>query len=622
MAGASQGNALVPAAVGRAAPPSATRPPPRKKVKYTRASNGCITCRDRHIKCDAAFVEKLDGVERGGHCLNCIRTGRVCIKREDPGLVIKRSAWSPAEAKRAFISEVVQSGENGPYDMVSREYSYDTPPLHAERLRSSSTPNLPPPSFQIDDFNAYGRTPTACRDLLERSPWQTFRYGEYHGNMPNDGYADRADAALQQPANSMSPLFPTRTLPSLPSLITSNSMPLLTPDLSTSPQIPIDPVQSKQLESVQYPTLPRAASGAIIDPQTQYLLHRFAIDSGPWNDVFDEKRRFTMRCIHAALDCPPLKLACMAVSAKHLSRLEGFEPNIAVQYYNDAIRLLRTALESNEDVGKITISLIILAEYEMMSATNLNFRAHLNGASDFITLNRISAASTDDLACAAFITHARMDTHAAYMHQDFTRIPPSKWQFSEPGTTTKPASDEDWGNWLLVTFADTVNARSDCLARGAHIGEDLWISLRQRLDFWNANMPPQFHPWAFIHTTPFPGIYFTSNPAIISAMQMFSAAYVLLLGLRLTPESEGLQYEHARRVISIAIHNKNIIAWINAPQMIYLAGQILRREDEQQGCLAIMQEIEEKTGWNTMWRRKMLVEGWEARRERRDAHAL
>lgn len=287
-----------------------------------------ILGRDRHIKCDAAFAEKFDGVERGGDCLNCMRTARECIKRTDAGLIIKRSRWTN--------NKDLQTGVKDPPDAqnpVRFLIVEDASKLAStgRRFRSFSSPNLPERSVEfgtLDGFATFSRHESiedpdlhVCHRESEKNDEFSPRGDGSFTNLPEKfelPHTNRMEYRSPGLSN------PSITDPSPRTIIHSPSIFGPSPGGSLSSILNIDamtPELSSTLRTSRInilSLLPSPADHAITDPQLAYLMDCFVTESGPWNDIFDEKRRFTECIAHASLNCPPLLAACLSVAAKHL----------------------------------------------------------------------------------------------------------------------------------------------------------------------------------------------------------------------------------------------------------------------------------------------------------------
>lgn len=109
-------------------------------------------------------------------------------------------------------------------------------------------------------------------------------------------------------------------------------------------------------------------------------------------DVCDASRTFETIVPDLAIQHPTLLNALLAFSARHLSRINGYDPDIADSFHQKSVELLIPGLENNlqEDrVGAdetLLIATIFLRLYEQMnsSVNGIDFKQHLSGSAAIV----------------------------------------------------------------------------------------------------------------------------------------------------------------------------------------------------------------------------------------------
>jgi hypothetical protein len=121
---------------------------------------------------------------------------------------------------------------------------------------------------------------------------------------------------------------------------------------------------------------------AVLDDYEVYRLMRHYVEVvGPWLDLTDSKRHYSTVVPQLALKCPVLMNAILAFSARHLHRLEGYEAMIAEYYHNEAIKVMIPMLQDQAvaNDGTLLATTIILRMYETLERKHVLFHQYLSG---------------------------------------------------------------------------------------------------------------------------------------------------------------------------------------------------------------------------------------------------
>ena len=412
---------------------------PRKKRHYTRTTNGCLTCRGRHVKCDGEYLLRIDGRERGGSCRNCELVGRDCVRRPLETFIVVKSSTSTGRDETRESTEA-NSGEKR--DGAVQEIR--TYPVSGGRVRTARQLAYPAdtalPDYitrQQHNEGPEGEQDGACQifaDILSEQ--------DQHRQSPNSGAlrpnirqqegdglqgedsTDPARTGLYYGALQPSPVSPASVgcrQPRSPNTDTCDRGSELSSSYAVDQRV--GSINTTSNLSAHPPTRESLLPFSLFNSETFRCFHHYITEVGPWNDLWDDQQRFARVVPREALSCPPLLAACVALGAKHLSLTSYYESSRVMQLYNDAIHRLMPVIDatSNDRTsslpsalavetfthGQILATLVIMAQYEMSSHSNRTFREHLTGASRYISHHGLRPESLDPLGQAAFITYAR-----------------------------------------------------------------------------------------------------------------------------------------------------------------------------------------------------------------------
>jgi hypothetical protein len=144
----------------------------------------------------------------------------------------------------------------------------------------------------------------------------------------------------------------------------------------------------------------------INSPRRFEYLQNYINEIAPWLDMFDSKRAFGTVLLDYAQHSEALLYAILALSARQIERKqrtkESFE---SLELYSQSIRLFAALLPSR-DAEVIAIA-VILCCLEMMSASALDWRRHLEGCASLFAACNLNGFS-GGMNQALFWCYARM----------------------------------------------------------------------------------------------------------------------------------------------------------------------------------------------------------------------
>lgn len=116
-------------------------------------------------------------------------------------------------------------------------------------------------------------------------------------------------------------------------------------------------------------------------------MNRYCTVIGPWFDLFDFRRRFSLEVPHLALQNRLLLLSAMACAARQHHLTSAQPVKTALTYYDEALQLLGVSLKdfSRSSSAAVFASCLLLAHCEMIGASTRDWHLHLSGALSLVT---------------------------------------------------------------------------------------------------------------------------------------------------------------------------------------------------------------------------------------------
>ncbi|KPI44047.1 uncharacterized protein AB675_6405 [Cyphellophora attinorum] len=375
----------------------------------------------------------------------------------------------------------------------------------------------------------------------------------------------------------------------------------------------------------------------------RYLTH-WITDSAPCLDQFDEAQHFGVQIPMLARQTPTLLYAILAFSARHWERKNpGEVPRDSLELYQESIRLLGAELDARS--SNTVASVCILACFELMSDSSLDWRRHLEGCAALLRLYEVHGFS-GGLLQAVFWCYARMDMCGAVLNygREKTILPIDQWLAPKMVATIPPAqrdvlihglfqkkcanNPDMYGNWAVYLCAKAIELsyhqgnlrdversdREDALPLRRR-----WQQLWDNLQLWYSQRPDCMQPVSCPSADEgglFPQIIFVHRAAIYSN-QSYHAACIIMLELQWTnidvlhPKSslESVIW-HARRVWGISLTNPHRGNLVAAVQPLCLAARYFTHIEEHLAMARLFKLIHETTGWGALPRIGALESFW------------
>ncbi|EAU30987.1 conserved hypothetical protein [Aspergillus terreus NIH2624] len=575
--------------------------PKRRRIRPSRARGlrtrtGCLTCRERRVKCD-------DGKPT---CLRCSKADRVCRYAQGADQHPATGAGTaPADltVNRAVTLQSPQ--EQQQQQQVATAPYFQAQNDHLNQANDQAFATSPLSLSQISLLNI---SPLEWYDLLARDAISNIqRLNESTGD-PRWKHPEIALSRRQSPAPEC---------PEAP--VEQQQQHALEQDTGTEP-----PLSDYHQLHEPWNTTSRIELSETDLPFFQYYIEVV----GPILDLFDPARHFSNVVPHLALRNTGLLKAILAAGAKHMSlgllhapeELPGGpalppEPDpttapshMATQYYYETLQYLSQTLlyPSYADSREILATATMISTYEMFDAasactTSGDWEKHLRGSFWIQRSQDNDGESTDGLRRAVWWAWLRQDIWAAFRARRSTL---TFWR------ARKPLEELD---------ADELATRivyicGKCVAYAAAAAEmspaqdprpriEAGDRLLQALDEWYRVLPASYQPVAVAgrlrDDAVFPPVWI-HPPSHAGAMQMyhFARATVLLNqptmgGLNAYCLRDRLLSESVRVVCGIANacqEHESAMAFVNV-QALFGVGQFVRSPEMRSELLRILEKM-------------------------------
>lgn len=526
--------------------------------KPKRVRTGCLTCRERHLKCDEALPS----------CHNCRKSNRDCkrgIKLNFIDTWVDRppntaSLYGTPDWKVEFLDESRD---------IASEYVGTT---HKYRPLDQDTPA----AMQHDQNTSYNfaaNAPPAPGMGHQALP-------PIHGILP-DHYTDPSN----QPdmANVFEAQAAKRNAPY------SAMQPPRLPNAGPSSQGQYTPSSNGVVQPahVGYKSAEHQ-SGEEENEKRDYLttaedtlfLQVFVEEVGLWMDSMDPQKHFSRLLPFHALSEPMLLNAFLACGARHLTLVNpAYTVDKALHYYNTATHhLLKNLQNPRRDTVICATTAVILNVYEVMSEKALQRMNHIAGARALIKECGWNARATG-IGAACFWLNVGLEVLSCLHFNWQVAWDPDDWGLDmDLSREVNSCMEETWTHRMLYIVGKVANFRAtiprDTLAdrRAQQIRKqqryEEWTQLKALADAWNDGTPRTMHAMAYVPSdqtsskSAFPEIWLVKRTTTVARL-FFHTAMLLLsqinpyFGVEGNNEMAELQSRHSQTICGIVAHVKD-----------------------------------------------------------------
>ncbi|KAJ6129425.1 hypothetical protein N7512_002205 [Penicillium capsulatum] len=460
-----------------------------------RSTDGCLTCRKRHVKCDQ--VKPI--------CSQCQKKNRPCL-RGDPSNRIRIKPYQIRKDRK--------------------------------ECKDASGPDQDERSHLPEG----GTTEAVITDATNPERINNQFYAEFG----NEEYHNASVATVDNTQRSIILPEPTNdSLPAPPMASPVNNNTTTSPCFSTV-SIPI----SQLLQPDSLSSLSPASSAGVIHTRSPltykeaYLVHHFATHLGHWLDCTDASRQFTRKIPILVKQSPILRHAVLSYAARHVGDAETAE-----RAHECCVELLIPSLSSESVVDDdiLLCAIVILRVFEQLNVmvTGSDQERHLAGCSALLRASqgREVDPSTPGLRQAAFWVYMRQCLYNACVHQqapnvdlNLVLIPPPAG--GDPLGDLR--SETAWANTMTWICATVVHFCFGSTYPEPSTRTHRWHELSEAVESWLSNRPATFDPIWYSEAVPgsenpFPGIWFTADWHIM-AFGFYHLACMLLAIYKPSPK--------------------------------------------------------------------------------------
>ncbi|KAI1765392.1 hypothetical protein GGR53DRAFT_519651 [Hypoxylon sp. FL1150] len=608
-------------------------------AKSRRVRTGCLTCRERHLKCDEATPD----------CLNCRKSNRDCkrgVRLNFIDMTCKEIYTPPTEEwavhfqdESRLIASEYQGGLGRYADLdcrpvtLPRESDLNHLPRRQSRVfektpphtKVENKPRVLTSTLQSIYYDDRGQThPDLVADAQLHSrkdsdasflahPGSAHSAG--YSNMTSDSFGSIQDDSNRAPSHNGyrgSDMSATTSMAGFtgvgpPSTFrggAGGSNP--EPDIEAGLMTP----SSEKSEEREF----------LNSPDELRFMQVFVSEVGVWMDSLDKEKHFSRMIPYHALKCSMLLNALLACGVKHLTLTQQYSDDKALFYYDTATtQLLRSLQNPERNTAECAATAVVLNVYEIMSEKPAQRMSHIAGARALIRECGWNAKSKG-LGAACFWLNVGMELLSCMAYNWQTAWEPDNWGVNMDGITEKDTGNEEiWVHRIFYVVAKIANFRASIpkfqepsphdeqVRLQARYAE--WQRLKNMCDNWNNSCPRPMHPFGYLYPAQqtgankslFPNVWLIKRAAIVGRLHYHTAQCLLAQINPILPkdseEARQVQQHHAHQVCGIVAHTEDRGVASVSIRSLAIVAEILTDTAEQREVVTTLGRIERDTGW-------------------------
>ncbi|TKA64813.1 hypothetical protein B0A55_10551 [Friedmanniomyces simplex] len=557
--------------------------------KPKRVRTGCLTCRERHLKCDEGMPNCNNCNKSNRECKRGVRLNFIDLWVERPPTMV--SNFGTESWKVDFVDESRE---------IASEYQGGTKAYR--------------PSEQETSMAAQQHDPSLTFDFALTAPPPQRPLPPMQSMLPNS-YLD------QSQQSDMSGMYTQQVKPE-PVVFTMPPNSGSTHDTQYGGSGPSSVVGQASVTSFN-----NAQAEIQSDDKREYLdnqqetlfMQVFIEEVGLWMDSMDSLKHFSRLLPFHALSEPMLLNAFLACGARHLTLVNpSYTEEKALEYYDTSTRYLLQNLQNpNRDTVICATTAVILNVYEIMSERALQRMNHIAGARALIKECGWNARS-QGIGSACFWLNVGLEVLSCLHFNWQVAWDPDDWAVDMDFTREIiNGREEVWTHRMLYILAKVCNFRAtmprhpepdprDDQIRTQQRYEE-WSRLRGWVDAWNDGIPRTMQPMAFLYPyqtsskSVFPEVWLVKRTAIVARL-FFHTAQLLLAQTHPYYGNDNLEMtelakRHSNMICGIVAHVKDRGVASVALRSLAHAAEILTDRREQEEVLQIFDKINKETGW-------------------------
>ncbi|KIW18130.1 hypothetical protein PV08_02418 [Exophiala spinifera] len=356
---------------------------------------------------------------------------------------------------------------------------------------------------------------------------------------------------------------------------------------------------------------------ALTEPEIVEAFAHYISVLAPWYDLNDPQRTFGTLVVETALQVPILFKAIVAFSARHSSKLNGSNSEIANIFHDACVEDFLSSMESPDTTlkGSKLAATCLLRSYEIINGGS-RVESHLLGAYSYAVSEPIDFSETGISQAGAWnylreeITVGLMRRRGVRMGQIFhNHLENDPYDVSLPNRIT----------YLLAKVINFCFIEPHLQALPAS-RQATWRTLNSEFVAWKAELTTSFVPYSSAAKSgnPFPSLWML-RPWYVAAQQYRSVVEILLtlhdplpVGGHISRRSFAFAEEQALVICGLAWTNDDDSAHVNAYGPLAFCGRYLSRRHHQEGLVAFLRKSSNDTGWPVIDIVNDLQQHWES----------
>ncbi|RYP90956.1 hypothetical protein DL770_002961 [Monosporascus sp. CRB-9-2] len=644
-------------------------------IKSRRVRTGCLTCRERHLKCDEGTPDCNNCRKSSKECRRGVRLNFIDTTCKELPFIVSPEGWSVVafEDESRLIASEYQGGLER-YPKIARSVAAPSRKSHVESAlrRQTHAPE-----------NAGSQMGVASKPAAAMQTLQSLYYGDAgqtHAELTSNGnYRSRKSSRTSfieaTPGSSNAaeygyiladPFTPTSDDIGCPASHHNYKSSNASTAASIAGATSVEPPSTFRSDlrgngqemgpdtGMMTPPNERTDErGYLNSPEELRFMQVFVSEVGIWMDSLDRDKHFSRMIPYHALKCPMLLNALLACGVKHLTLKEQDSDDKALFYYDTATtQLLRSLQNPDRDTAECAATAIVLNVYEIMSEKPTKRMSHIAGARALIRECGWSARS-GGLGAACFWLNVGMELLSCLAFDWQTAWDPDHWGL-DMGFLSSPSlgnnnnkgaecdddeagvdvgNEEVWVHRIFYIVAKIANFRASIpkFQEPSPHDEQIrlqaryveWQRLKNMCDSWNSAVPRPMHPFAYIYPSQtrgkslFPNIWLIKRAAIIGRLYYHMAQCLLAqvnpVSPRDTASMRTAQLHHAHQVCGIVAHTEDRGVASVSIRSLAIVAEVLTDLCERQEVIAILEKVDRETGWRLAGVLSKLkrVWGWE-----------
>ncbi|KAF5259440.1 hypothetical protein FOXYS1_9939 [Fusarium oxysporum] len=542
-------------------------------VKGKRVRTGCLTCRERHLKCDEAVPDCMNCRKRGRECKRGVRLNFLEINLHRPAATPSPGGWEVEfqDESRDIASEYQGGlGRYAPYaseivdDSDGRQEVVNLVTATNIQDIDASADRLQPGSqhrFNYTQDNATAKTSEISRFKADTGIKLELNENE-HGTLSDASHIATPSSSTKAVVTPRAEVFPEqlmamRNRPLAQQTSTEEVENLVIPQRDTPPRIerPLaeqvfqdDHVQPSATQSNE-----PVGRNILTSAEEIHYMQVFVEEVAVWMDSFNREKHFTRSIPYHALRSTMLLNALLACGVKHTSLAAPENHDKALFYYNTATtQLLRSLQNPDRNTAECATTAIVLNVYEIMCEKPAQRMSHIAGSRALVRECGWDARSTG-IGLACFWLNIGIEVLNCLATNWQTTWSPDEWGMSL-GSRNNNQDDEDedeqtWVHRALYIIAKVANFRATA-SRSDEISS-------QNEQMWT-------HP--------------LESPASSERLRF-------------------LQLQHAYQVCGIVAHTTDKGVATVAIRCLAITAAVLTNPNEQDEVLEILDRFNSTNGW-------------------------